>query len=358
MAKQKNNKKILTFSGIAAAVVLITIIVTNSLGKSIEDKDDRQTLTTEECDTIDFSKLPSYEYVNGKPRLTLTHYGDVDVVSFLEIADDAYIQTPRTDKDEYYHKTSTPYWLMNRIIQMYAQVGGAEKIWAWKCAVDESIAAYNRFVGRPVDSPAAKDSTMQELLHYVNYFENGSTSEITLASYLTGIINLYQTIKIYDRMLDSISDSQFKQLLFDEYCAWETFLTYYWDYLSEPDPEKDYYSSQSMELNYFFTERIMYFQKLITRDYNVLVLNHNYVAQTHNSLKKLQVQYEEARVPIDSTNIATFLPFYFDKWLDARKKVNDALQGTQAKSYSEATRDIIEGYLHPVYDYDFINSHI
>jgi NH3-dependent NAD+ synthetase len=89
------------------------------------------------------------------------------------------------------------------------------------------------------------------------------------------------------------------------------------------------------------------FQKSIRRDYDIVVLHKEYAATTKYSLEQLTTQLSEAQVPVDSTDIKTFVPGYFDKWITARNEVNTYLKGNQAASYQNATRDIIEEYLRP-----------
>jgi methionine salvage enolase-phosphatase E1 len=87
------------------------------------------------------------------------------------------------------------------------------------------------------------------------------------------------------------------------------------------------------------------FQKSIKQDYDILVTHKEYAAKTKYSLEELTAQLSEARVPVDSTDINTLVPGYFDKWISARNELNSYLKGSQATSYQNATRDIIEEYL-------------
>jgi hypothetical protein len=297
-------------------------------------------------------RTPSYTYKDGKPILTTTPYGDVPVEPFLEIPDDAYDFLYMDDDEDgsWIQRKSNPaaYWLMNRMMQMFSQITfGPDTIWAWKCAVDESVVAYNRCIHRQIDGSAGRDMAIKDVINYSDYLNCGGTPEMTQGSYIAAVVSLYQALDIYNSLMDSTKDSYFKKLIFSEYCAWETYQEYDWDCEKEWMNNREWHSDLPNEINWYFVGRMEKFQKSIRRDYDIIVLHKEYAATTKYSLEQLTAQLSDARVPVDSTDIKTFVPGYFDKWVAARNEVNIYLKGNQAASYQNATRDIIEEYLRP-----------
>jgi hypothetical protein len=194
---------------------------------------------------------PSYKYKDGKPVLTVTTYGDVPVAPSLEIPDDAYEFLYMDDIPEYqFQRKSNPaeYWLMNRMMQMFNQVtSGADTIWAWKYAIDESVAAYNRYIHRQIDGTAGRDMAMKEILDFSDYLNGGNTAEMTQGGYIASVVSLYQALDLYNNLIESTKDSRLRKLIFSEYYAWETYQEYDWDCIQEWKYSQEWYGDLPIE---------------------------------------------------------------------------------------------------------------
>jgi hypothetical protein len=186
---------------------------------------------------------------------------------------------------------------------------------------------------------------MKEILDFSDYLNGGNTAEMTQGGYIASVVSLYQALDLYNNLIESTKDSRLRKLIFSEYYAWETYQEYDWDCIQEWKYSQEWYGDLPIEINWSFVHRMEDFQKSIKQDYDILVTHKDYAAKTKYSLEELTAQLSEARVPVDSTDINTLVPGYFDKWISARNELNSYLKGAQATSYQNATRDIIEEYL-------------
>jgi hypothetical protein len=284
-------------------------------------------------------RTPSYKTKNGKPQPVLAHYGDTPVEQFLEIADDAH-DLPHLPLTYHYKSNPAADWAINRMLQMYyPEVTGADSLWAWKGAVDETVAAYERCKKLPVC-----DKHPMALIWMDSFADKlGSDAPLDDATYnyYGAVTTLYLTLDHYTQLIDSAQDSSLKQLLYQEYAAWEAYRECEWKCRKPYDAV----TTSESEACEYLTARLESFAKSIKRDYDILIQHQAYNADILYSLDELYAQVDEVRQAADSTQ--ALLPRCFDQWLAARNEVNSALQGEQAASYGEATRDIIDAYLRP-----------
>lgn len=117
------------------------------------------------------------------------------------------------------------FWLMNRIMQMNLETVTADDAWAWILAMNESVEAYNRRLGREIGTVDAAVLAIGEL---IDIYNAGSQPELNTASYVTAILASYKAGYEYWQLIDGIDnhdgetneDAHLRNLCYREFCEW------------------------------------------------------------------------------------------------------------------------------------------
>ena len=105
--------------------------------------------------------------------------------------------------EEFQSQDPHAYWLMNRMMQMVRLVQTADDDWAWMLAMNESVGEYNSRLGRKIGSVGAAANAMGKL---IDIYNAGNQPELNTASYVESIIEHYNAVYAYYRLMGFIKD--------------------------------------------------------------------------------------------------------------------------------------------------------
>lgn len=117
------------------------------------------------------------------------------------------------------------FWLMNRMMQMNLEITTADDAWIWTSAMNESVEAYNRRLGREIGSVDAAVLAIGEL---IDIYNAGSQPELNTASYVNAILASYKAGYEYWQLINGIDDYddendediRLQNLCYREFCEW------------------------------------------------------------------------------------------------------------------------------------------
>jgi len=116
------------------------------------------------------------------------------------------------------------FWLMNRMMQMNLETETADDSWAGMLAMNESVEAYNRRLGREIGSV---DAAMLAIGELNNIYNEGCQPELNTASYVYAILAHYKAVYAYYRIIDHLSyydenteEAHLRNLCYREFCEW------------------------------------------------------------------------------------------------------------------------------------------
>ncbi len=232
-------------------------------------------------------------------------------------------------------------WLLNRIAQMKSETSTTNDNWAWMLAVNKVIDQYSSRIGRKMDLWDLRENAIADIEQIAYDMPAGTQREINMSSSILSMITKYRSAKLYLQIIESINDTELKQLIHKEFNAWHNINNTLSVILHDYTFSAAHYSSAPMDMSEISEK--WYAAKLaeIFTDDNIIrngdTLTSDSTEVDSISLAELNTYFKERINFNNHDNLAAAIK----QWRDTRNLIASKLPQAQQNSYREATKQTL-----------------
>lgn len=269
--------------------------------------------------------------------------GPVTVEDLLDLSE-IHTLYPYEDAEQT-NRDSSAFRLMNRLMRMqYVASGNPDNELNWAEAVNLSLAAYSKEFG--ID----EEQALADLIHSIDHYGIGTQWEMNQYCRCEASLAYFRTLYTYQRLLSDIPDVGFRELLQEEYRAWNRLNKDRHDVYVNVQRAGEHYSALPMEFEAQYEAYVTKRRDYLDIERSILLTGGSY-QQQHPVVQSAEWNaYLKNPLwwPIDSDEesgenetVEKIVKFKkaVEEWLEIRHRINSVLSPSQAKSYDNLTAD-------------------